>query len=83
MKQQIYINPKELLDDDQFILWCLHPTKESDRQWNERMEKNSDQVILIEQAKEMVFSVRLNDYKMPRNEHENLYIRILQDLNKK
>lgn len=33
---------KELLDDEQFIRWILTPTQNSDRLWQERMDKNEE-----------------------------------------
>lgn len=73
----------KMLNDEKFILWCLNPTKELDRYWRIWMEKNPDQAAKMEQTKEIVSSIRLNDDKMPENERRELRTRILHDIRKR
>lgn len=73
----------KMLNDEKFILWCLNPTKELDRYWRIWMEKNPDQAAKMEQTKEIVSSIRLNDDKMPENERRELQTRILHDIRKR
>lgn len=71
-----------MLNDEKFILWCLNPTKELDRHWQIWMEENPDQTAKMEQTKEIVSSIRLNDDKMPEDERRQLQARILRDIRK-
>lgn len=73
----------KMLNDEKFILWCLNPTKELDRYWRIWMEKNPDQAAKMEQTKEIVSSIRLNDDKMPEDERRELQTRILHDIRKR
>lgn len=73
----------KMLNDEKFILWCLNPTKELDRYWRIWMEKNPDQAAKMEQTKEIVSSIRLNDEKMPEDERRELRTRILHDIRKR
>lgn len=80
--RSIYTN-KEILNDEQFILWCLNPTKELDKHWQMWLKEHPDQVNVIDQAKEIASSIRLNDDKMPEDECQQLHSRILQDIRKR
>lgn len=74
---------KNTLNDERFILWCLNPSKELDEQLHTWLEKNPDQAAHIEQTRRIVSSVRLNEYKMPDDERQQLQARILHDIRKK
>lgn len=80
--RSIYIN-KEILNDELFILWCLNPTNELDKHWQSWIKEHPDQAIDINQAKEIVSSIRLNDDKMPEDKYQQLHSRILQDIRKR
>lgn len=80
--RSIYTN-KEILYDEQFILWCLNPTKELNKYWQKWIKEHPDQTNDIDQAKKIVLSIRLNDDKMPEDERQQLHSRILQDIRKR
>lgn len=80
--RSIYTN-KEILNDEQFILWCLNPTKKLDEHWQMWIEEHPDRVNDIDQAKKIISSIRLNDDKMPEDEYQQLHSRILQDIKKR
>ena len=83
MKNDISIfRDMKMLNDEKFILWYLNPSKELDRHWQTWMEKNPDQTVKMEQTKEIVSSIRLNDDKMPENERHQLQARILCSIRK-
>ena len=83
MKNDISIyRDMKMLNDENFILWCLNQTKELDRQWRKWLEENPDQTAIMDRKKETVLSIRLNEDKMPEDERRQLQARILHDIRK-
>ena len=51
MKNDISIyRDMKMLNDENFILWCLNPTKELDRHWRTWVEEHPDQTAIMERT---------------------------------
>lgn len=77
---------KRLIQDNQFIMWCLSPSEKQDLLWQAWIDEDPERTEIIEEARKAILSVRLNDDKMPRNDRDILFRRIstsLQERKKK
>lgn len=74
---------KRLIQDNQFIMWCLSPTEKENLKWQAWMDERPERPEIVEEARKVILSVRLNDYKMPHEDQELLYYRISDSLQKR
>lgn len=52
---------EDFLKDEFFVGWVLHPNKESDHFWSQWVATNPEKAVVVEQAKEMVKSIRYKE----------------------
>jgi len=81
--QELSAETKELIHNDQFILWCLNPTKVLDDSWNQWKIEHPDQIDAMNNARAIVCSVNLNVYTIPSAHSLIMEERLQESLNKK
>lgn len=74
---------ERLLNDNRFLLWCMAPNEKSDLFWNDWLLENPEQREAVAEAKRIVRSLRLNDYRLSEEELECLHVRLLLSLKKR
>lgn len=74
---------KKLINDDLFILWCLSPNEELDLHWKKWLKEHPGEEASLNQAKDIVKSVRLNSYSLPNAQSEVLSNRLKESFAKK
>ena len=62
-EQQHKKTADQLIHDNSFIIWCLCPTKESDKQWIENyLSVYPEEAETLKQAKEKDLSTQIQPY---------------------
>ena len=76
-------NIDQLLHDKSFILWCLFPTEESDKQWKEDyLSLYPEEAETLEQAKEKICRLQFNHTRLTLAEKKALKQRVLDSYDK-
>lgn len=70
---------KDLAGDNSFVLWCLSPDEVLEHVWSEYLLQHPEEKETVQQAKEIVCSVRLNSHRLSAMDKAVLRKRILQD----
>jgi len=78
-KQQI----KNLLDDQQFIQWVLHPTQELDDLWEKRMNSDEKSGKDIRALKNIIENLRVKEPDLSENAKIEVWNRIEAQINRK
>jgi transmembrane sensor len=60
MEKYFAFDVEDYIVDDFFIRWILNASDEDNIVWNNWLEHNPDQVFKVEQAKEIVRSIKFN-----------------------
>lgn len=60
MEKYFAFDVEDYIVDDFFVRWILNASDEDNIIWNNWLERNPDQVFKVEQAKEIVRSIRFN-----------------------
>ncbi len=82
-EQQHKKTADQLIHDNSFIIWCLCPTKESDKQWIENyLSVYPEEAETLKQAKEKVCRLKFNHTQLSLTEKIALKNRILSDYEK-
>jgi len=81
--QELSAETKELIHNDQFILWCLSPTKDLEDIWNQWKVEHPDQIEAMDHARAIVCSVNLNAYSISSAHSVIMEERLQESLNKK
>lgn len=68
-------NSLDFLSDDNFILWRLSPTEESDAYWNDFRKNNPALENELDSAIAKFSKVRINDHKLPKEYADGLFQR--------
>lgn len=71
---------KNYIQDKPFVLWCLSPDEDSNRIWNDYIRKHPEEKEEILKSKEIIYSAKLNAYKLSAGDKIRLKKRIEQDL---
>lgn len=76
-------NIDQLLHDKSFILWCLFPTEESDKQWKENyLSLYPEEAETLMLAREKVCRLKFNHVRLAFAEKTALKKRILDNYEK-
>lgn len=67
---------QKLLHDYRFTAWHIAPTEELDAFWHSWMEEHPDERPAVEQARNILCSLRLNDYTISEEKSEQLWQRL-------
>lgn len=65
-----------LLDNDDFIQWLIHPTPQSDQYWNEIMSNNEEQRIIITLLKKIVQSISVKEQSLSTEDKMLMWERV-------
>lgn len=71
--QNLSSTVKELLRNESFILWCLAETPELATYWEEWLHQHPEKYTCLSQARKFVLSLKLNDYRMPQDDSQELF----------
>lgn len=66
----------ELLDNEEFIQWLIHPTQQSDHYWNEVMSKDDEQKRMIAQLRKIIQGIAVRERSLSRDEKLQLWANI-------
>lgn len=76
MKNNISPAAKKLLYNPDFLMWCLVPTNDSDKEWSQWLEKHPEMQEAIAEARTIILSTQLNKYALSPSNTEKLSVRI-------
>ncbi len=74
---------QQLLEDPHFQMWVFHPTNQSEQFWSEWMLENPDQIPLIEEAKELLLSLKTTEFELSQEEVEDVWTDIQSKIGRK
>lgn len=69
---------KQWLQNEDFILWCLAPTQESEEWWVNYQKEHPEDQASLQEARKIILSARLNPVQRLPEESERLWARIEQ-----
>lgn len=72
-----------LLTDPDFVMWCFLPTEELNSKWQQWLAEHPDEHPAFDQALAILKSARLNDYSIPKEKSEQIWMRLEQSLKNK
>lgn len=67
---------KQWLQNEDFILWCLAPTQESEEWWVNYQKEHPEDQASLQEARKIMLSARLNPVQRLPEESERLWARI-------
>ena len=67
---------KQWLQNEDFILWCLAPTQESEEWWVNYQKEHPEDQASLQEARKIILSARLNPVQRLPEESERLWARI-------
>lgn len=67
---------KQWLQNEDFILWCLVPTQESEEWWVNYQKEHPEDQASLQEARKIILSARLNPVQRLPEESERLWARI-------
>lgn len=62
-----------LLNDEKFMEWLIHPSEEGDRFWKNRMEQNVEERKAIQQLKQLLHTIKVEDKGLSPEEKHKLW----------
>lgn len=84
MKKTVYsADVEKLLGDDLFLLWCIIPDAIENCWWFEWIKGNPEKAAALEEAKLIVLSLRINNYRLTDGEISDMKSRLSKRLKKK
>jgi len=57
---------KQWLQNEDFILWCLAPTQESEEWWVNYQKEHPEDQASLQEARKIILSARLNPVQLTR-----------------
>ena len=72
-----------LLHDHSFVMWCMVPTQELDIKWHAWIKEHSENQRAIDEARLILRSVRLNEYSIPDEKSEQIWLRLQNEMQQK
>ena len=63
---------KQWLQNEDFILWCLAPTQESEEWWVNYQKEHPEDQASLQEARKIILSARLNPVQRLPEESERL-----------
>lgn len=79
-RDQLYIN---MLDDEQFLRWILHPSEELDEYWNKIMQEDTDKKKIIADLKTIINGLEIVEEGLPDEAKKDIWNKIEQAKQKK
>ena len=76
MKNNISPAVKQLLHNPHFLMWCLVPSRDSDKEWSQWLEKHLEMQEAVAEARKIILSTQLNKYALSSGNIEKLSARI-------
>lgn len=74
--ERIPESTKQWLQNENFILWCLAPTQESEEWWDNYQKEHPEDQASLQEARKIMLSARLNPIQRLPEESERLWTRI-------
>lgn len=74
--ERIPESTKQWLQNENFILWCLAPTQESEEWWDNYQKEHPEDQAFLQEARKIMLSARLNPIQRLPEESERLWTRI-------
>jgi transmembrane sensor len=75
-EKHIKYSSEEFILDDDFMQWVLHPTQETDRYWNEFLEKHPERRQQVKEAVYMMKATRAVEPSVSRKRLGKVYERV-------
>lgn len=72
-----------LLHDNSFVMWCMVPTQELDIKWHAWIKEHPENQRAIDEARLILRSVRLNEYSIPDEKSEQIWLRLQNEMQQK
>lgn len=72
-----------LLHDHSFVMWCMVPTQELDIKWHAWIKEHPENQRAIDEARLILRSVRLNEYSIPDEKSEQIWLRLQNEMQQK
>ena len=72
-----------LLHDNSFVMWCMVPTRELDIKWHAWIKEHPENQRAIDEARLILRSVRLNEYSIPDEKSEQIWLRLQNEMQQK
>ena len=72
-----------LLHDHSFVMWCMVPTQELDIKWHVWIKEHPENQRAIDEARLILRSVRLNEYSIPDEKSEQIWLRLQNEMQQK
>ena len=72
-----------LLHDQSFVMWCMVPTQELDIKWHVWIKEHPENQRAIDEARLILRSVRLNEYSIPDEKSEQIWLRLQNEMQQK
>lgn len=69
-----------LLHDNSFAMWCMVPTQELDIRWHAWIKEHPENQQAVDEARVILGSVRLNEYSIPDEKSEQIWLRLQKDM---
>ena len=71
------------LHDHSFVMWCMVPTQELDIKWHVWIKEHPENQRAIDEARLILRSVRLNEYSIPDEKSEQIWLRLQNEMQQK
>lgn len=72
-----------LLHDHSFVMWCMVLTQELDIKWHVWIKEHPENQRAIDEARLILRSVRLNEYSIPDEKSEQIWLRLQNEMQQK
>lgn len=74
---------QELLDNDLFLQWILHPTDKTNEYWTKMMKENPDKKEAIQNLKTIITNLKVEEDPLSENIKNDLWIKIDSGIHKR
>lgn len=81
--KKTFTHIEDLLTDEDFRSWVLHPTPELDAYWEQWLLENPERKVLVEKAKLTIASMRFEQFKPSSQVKERIFDRISSNVSVK